>query len=106
MNFKELGANLGLDEDEYRELVELFVETGSADYERLQSALAVNDLDQILRCAHTIKGAAGNLGLTDIQEVAARIEKGAGDHHLEGMQDDIQTLASQMQAVNAFINAA
>ena len=28
MDFKAMGANLGLDEDEFRELIDLFMETG------------------------------------------------------------------------------
>jgi hypothetical protein len=44
MNFKELADNLGLEVDEYRELIELFIDTGSADFLKIQEALASKTL--------------------------------------------------------------
>lgn len=106
MNFKELGENLGLDEDEYRELVELFVDSGSAEFKRLKEAVSANDADQIMRSAHTIKGAAGNLGLMDIHEEAKKIEACAGDGQSEGLARAIQVMGGQIQAIEAFVKSA
>lgn len=105
MNFKQLGAELGLEEDEYKELVELFVETGSADFQQLQSALAAADFDQIIRSAHTIKGAAGNLGLMDIHHLAQRIEQLAEGREPQQMQANLQSLASQMETLKALVHS-
>jgi HPt (histidine-containing phosphotransfer) domain-containing protein len=102
MNFKELGENLGLEEDEYRELIDLFIESGSADLQRLQTAMAENNVDQIIRSAHTIKGAAGNLGLKDIQETAGGIEKNAMGNQLGDLAQAIQTLGTQFKTIEAF----
>jgi len=41
MNFRELTENLGMEEDEYMELIELFIEAGMADLQKLQ--VAVNE---------------------------------------------------------------
>lgn len=103
MNFKELGENLGLDEDEYRELVELFVDSGSAEFKRLKEAVSANDADQIMRSAHTIKGAAGNLGLMDVHEEAKKIEACADDGQSEVVAQAIQVMSGQFQAIEAFI---
>jgi histidine phosphotransfer protein HptB len=105
MNFKELGENLGLDEDEYRELVELFVESGLADYQRLQAAITANDADQIARSAHTIKGAAGNLGLMDVHEVAKKVEAAATDGRSDDLAQAMQSLGSQFDAIEKFVHA-
>jgi len=102
MNFKELGENLGLDEDEYRQLIDLFINTGAADFQRIQTALASSDLEQVLRSAHTIKGAAGNLGLMDISEVAKTIEESVSNHQMEGLTQAMETLRTQFDAVEAF----
>ena len=104
MNFKELGENLGLEEDEYRELVELFVNTGTADYEKIQSGLASSDADQVMRSAHTIKGAAGNLGLIDVSDVAKIIEENAIDNHLDGLDQVVRQLKTHFEAIDAFVN--
>jgi HPt (histidine-containing phosphotransfer) domain-containing protein len=104
MNFKELGENLGLEEEEYRELIELFVDTGTADFEKIQSGLASNNADQVMRSAHTIKGAAGNLGLTELSDMAKIIEQNATDNHLEGLDQVVHQLKTHFEAIDAFVN--
>jgi len=103
MNFKELGANLGLEEDEYRELIELFVMSGNADFESLQTGLAEGDADKVMRCAHTIKGASGNLGLADVSDVAKSIEERAMNNELDGLAQTVQTLKSQFEIIQSFV---
>jgi HPt (histidine-containing phosphotransfer) domain-containing protein len=105
MNFKELGEALGLDEQEYMELIELFVTSGGADFQRLKTALAASDLDQVARSAHTIKGAAGNLGLMDLHETAKHIEHDAGQHRVDGLAEAVKTLASQLDAIQNGMHA-
>ncbi|MGD9365457.1 MAG: Hpt domain-containing protein [Desulfobacteraceae bacterium] len=105
MNFKELADNLGLEVDEYRELIELFVETGTADLNNIQEALANNDSEQVMRSAHTIKGAAGNLGLEEVSETAKIIEENANSNQSDGLESAVQTLKNQIKAIEAFVNA-
>jgi HPt (histidine-containing phosphotransfer) domain-containing protein len=103
MNFKELGENLGLDEDEYRELVELFVDTGSAEFERLKTGIAANDKDTMVRSAHTIKGAAGNLGLMEIHEEAKKIEHLISQGRTDDLDQAMQILEKMIQGIGAFV---
>lgn len=104
MNFKAMGAKLGLDEDEYKELVDLFVMTGGSDFETLQSALAEGDADTVMRSAHTIKGAAGNLGLMDVSAVAKVIEYRAMKNNLTDLAQTVETLKSQLDIIQSFVN--
>jgi HPt (histidine-containing phosphotransfer) domain-containing protein len=104
MNFKELADNLELEVDEYRELIELFVETGSDDFNNIQDALARNDSEQVMRSAHTIKGAAGNLGLMQVSETAKIIEENAISNQLDDLESAVQRLKSQLDEIQAFIN--
>lgn len=92
MNFKELADKIGLDEEDYRELVELFLETGKADYDTLKGAVEAGDNEQAARSAHTISGASGNLGLMKVHEVAKRIERSAIEQKLADMGSEIETL--------------
>ncbi len=105
MNFKALGENLGLEEDEYRELIELFVMTGSADFEKIQAGMANSDADQVMRSAHTIKGAAGNLGLMEVSDVAKTIEENANNNQLEGLESALAALKTHIESIGAFVNA-
>ncbi|WP_319522194.1 Hpt domain-containing protein [uncultured Desulfosarcina sp.] len=85
MNFKDLGEELGLEEDEYRELIELFMETGQSDLSQLKSALDAGDAETVSRRAHTICGSSGNLRLMDMHKTAKRIELAADDGRLDGL---------------------
>ena len=104
MNFQELAENLGLEVDEYRELIDLFIDTGSADYQKIQDGMASSDSDQVMRSAHTIKGAAGNLGLMDVSETAKIIEDNATKNQLTGLDDALKTLKEQFEAIEAFVS--
>jgi HPt (histidine-containing phosphotransfer) domain-containing protein len=83
LNFKIMSKKLGLEEDEYLELVELFIETSKSDLKNLQSAINNKDMEMIAGIAHSLKGAAMNLGLEEFLELAKMIEKTARDGELE-----------------------
>lgn len=105
MNLKELGDKIGLDEDEYRELVELFLETGMADYEALKIAFDAGDADQVARRAHTINGAAGNLGMMNLHETAKRIERATLEGRLATVSGDVDSLKRGFGEMAASIGA-
>jgi histidine phosphotransfer protein HptB len=104
MNFQELADNLGLEVDEYRELVELFVDTGSTDFHKIKEALEQRDADLVMRSAHTIKGAAGNLGLMEVSETAKIIEDTARDNKLDELVPAVRVLETQIEAIETFIH--
>jgi histidine phosphotransfer protein HptB len=83
LNFKKMSLKLGLEEDEYLELVELFIETSKSDLKNLQSAINNKNIEMIDGIAHSLKGAAMNLGLDDFLELAKTIEKTTRDGELE-----------------------
>ncbi len=106
MNFQELAENLGLEIDEYRELIELFIDTGAADFRKIQEGMAGGDSEQVSRSAHTIKGAAGNLGLMDVSDTAKIIEDRATNNQLNGLDDTVATLGDQFKAIESFVSGA
>jgi HPt (histidine-containing phosphotransfer) domain-containing protein len=106
MNFQELADNLGLEVDEYRELIDLFIDTGAADFKKIQDGLTGNDSDMVMRSAHTIKGAAGNLGLMDVSETARIIEEKATENQLDSLGEAMQTLKAQFEAIESFVAGA
>ena len=105
MNLKELAENVGLEEDEFRELVELFVETAGLDIERLKTALDDGDAEKVARAAHTINGASGNLGITNIHEVAKRIELAAGNKELYAISNDVSHLKELIDEVGKIVHS-
>jgi len=105
VNFKALGADLGLEEDEFRELMELFVETEKRDLQLLAEGLEARDVNQITRCAHTIKGASGNLGLAEFSAVADTIEQHALNQRLEEAARAFAILKAQFEAIESLMGA-
>jgi len=105
MNLKALGEEIGLEEDEYIELVELFLETGAADYEQLKSAFDANDAPQVARSAHTLSGAAGNLRIMNIHEAAKRIERAAGENRLASVSPDVDALKARFAEIARCVQA-
>ncbi len=92
MNFKEQGEALGLEEDEFLELVELFIETGNSDLNKLQSAFSEKDIQSVVETAHSIKGSSGNLGFMDIYETARGIEANARNNSMEGADGALRSI--------------
>ncbi len=105
MNFKALGEKIGLEEDEYRELVELFLKTGMADHDRLKGAFDAGDAQQVARSAHTIRGAAGNMGIMNVHDVAKRVEMAAGENQLGTVAGEVDRLKGLFDEIARFVEA-
>jgi HPt (histidine-containing phosphotransfer) domain-containing protein len=105
MNCKELAENLGIEEEEYIELLELFVETTASNLDRLQSGLVAGDSGAVSEAAHTIKGASANLGLMEIAESAKGIEERARQNNLEGAGDAAEIIRGACEQLVAELSA-
>jgi HPt (histidine-containing phosphotransfer) domain-containing protein len=99
MNLTALATNIGLEEDEFLELVDLFVETATSDMTKLQSAVSQGATEQTVEAAHSIKGAAGNLGFQDIYDLAKQIEMNARQYVLEGSLQATESIKEKLVAV-------
>ena len=100
MNFKELGENLGLEEDEYMELVELLNETGKVDLQKLKTAMEQEDSDEARNAAHSLKGASGNLGLMDIFETAGQCEAAARNHQMNDLPPLVKGIGDMLETLS------
>src|SRR5262249_18367060 len=59
----------------YRKLLRQFCTTEADAAQRIAAALAENDRTLAERLAHTVKGVAGNIGASAVQNAAANLEK-------------------------------
>lgn len=71
----------------YLRLLGLFIKSNENLTELIQSAIDAGDIDEARRLAHSLKGAAGNLGAVRIQEIAAAIEFPLKTHSPSATQD-------------------
>ncbi len=99
MNITRLAENLGLEPEEYLEILEILVESGQADIDALEQSLKTGDAEGVMKAAHSLKGAAANLGLTDLSEIARDIESNAREQDLDGVNEKMDTLKEQFALV-------
>ena len=72
----KVAEGMGLKEAAYMGLLALFVETSMSDLDGLQIAIEGKNLDLAKGAIHSLKGAAGSLGLETIHEIALKVEHG------------------------------
>jgi HPt (histidine-containing phosphotransfer) domain-containing protein len=101
MDINECAENLGLEKEELLELLTLFVETAHADLDKLQTALSDMDGGQAVAAAHSIKGAAANLGLTELCKTAKEVEHMARREELKGIPAHMSQLRREIEVVAA-----
>ena len=97
---EKAAEELGLDQEEYREILMGFIEDKKKDMEDLESALAQKDMGLISRLAHKIKGSALNLRLDLLARPAANIEKAAKEGRLSGISGDWDALRRGFEAMS------
>lgn len=99
MDFKELGSRLGIDEADMMELIELFVTTSLSDIDKIKNGVEQDNAQDAAAASHSIKGAAGNLGLDRISELAKDMEMQAKKGNLQDFNGYIQDLTAQVNAL-------
>ena len=99
MNFSEQALNLGLELEDYKSLVELFLQTTSDDLKTLEAAIAEKDTSRVMQVSHHIKGAAINLELHEIAAAAKRAEQCARQDDLDEAFQSAQTIESELSAI-------
>ena len=74
---KYLSAQFNLSTEQIDTMLPAFMTTLHSHLQTLEKSIEAQNLEQIGKAAHTIKGALLNLGLENSAEIAYRIEKSA-----------------------------
>ena len=101
MDLAALAENLGLEEDEFAELMDLFVETGRVQISELRDAENAGDAEEIRRIAHSLKGASGNLGFMEISQLSKKIEEQIKSENHENIRDTIEKMNRLIDALSS-----
>jgi signal transduction histidine kinase/DNA-binding response OmpR family regulator len=88
----------------YESLLRRFAESQAGTVEEIRTALASCDVSTAERAAHSLKGAAGNLGATGLADVAAKAE--AAVKSGAGIEAALDSLALSLRAVFEAIGSA
>ena len=103
MNIVQLAGDLELDEEEYREILALFVGTSRFDLAAIKAAVAIGDAASAGRAAHSLKGAAANLGLSDLSSTAHEIEEKSRESRLHETHETVRSLEEHLAAVERLL---
>ena len=96
MEFKDLAARLGIELEDFIELAQLYVQTCRADLEKIRQGVLLGVPADAAASAHSIKGAAANLGFKDMAELAQKMELQAKAGSLENFGEYVQDLEKQL----------
>jgi len=100
MNFLEKAEAIGLEEDEFMELVGLYIDTTNSDLLNLKNAVESGDIESMISYSHSIKGASSNMGFTDIFEIARELESKGKNGVLDSAEEAIDLIKEKVDAIN------
>jgi len=83
LNHEEMASVIGLKAKHMPMLIGSFLEETQSILTNLEVAITNSDLEVIKSTAHSIKGSAGNLRLTEIYDMSKEMELAAADNSSE-----------------------
>ncbi len=93
----------GLGIDFFRELVGIFITDAPMRIERMRNALGSGDGRELAQQAHALKGSAGNLAATRVQQLAGDIEARARAGELDTVSRLLEEVQREFTAVRLFL---
>lgn len=107
VNAKRLAEQVGLEESDYLELLDLFVfvDTAFSDLSELQEAMDHLDSEKVWRTAHSIKGAAANFRFSEIFEAAKRFEMNAKEGRLDEGAETVRMTRKSLDSIGAILSS-
>lgn len=99
MELSKLAENLGLEQEEFNEIFEIYMESTTNDLGELIAAINSGDAEKAHEKAHSIKGASGNLGLDELFELAKQIDDQARNNSLTGLDNLVQDFKTKYNAL-------
>jgi CheY-like chemotaxis protein/HPt (histidine-containing phosphotransfer) domain-containing protein len=99
---RQVLENLEYDTDTYRLMVEAYLDEFAGQGTELAERLSEGDLEDILACAHSLKGMTANLGGLRVAEIARKIQ----DLCLEGQRPDAACWAPMLEVESVSLEKA
>lgn len=103
MDLKAIGEALGLEEEEFFEIVEIFITSADADIKKLKSANNAKNCEAVSEAAHSLKGSAGNLGFMELADISAIVESDARENKIENLDEKLPLLIEKLNEIKSSI---
>lgn len=99
VQFELMASRLGMDRAEFMEFIQLFVSTTRAELDKIRQGLVHGAAKDAAAAAHSIKGAAGNLGFMDMFDLAQTMETQAKAGLLDEFGDHMARICAMVDLV-------
>lgn len=99
MDIQKLADVQGLDLEDFLEIADLLVTTTRDDIRKIRDALAAGDAGAAGSAAHSIKGAAGNMGFMNLSDAAKAIEMQARSNDMGSIAAELEGLAAMLENI-------
>ena len=99
MDFRTMAEELGLEFDEFLDMLGLFVRTGRHDLAKLREAFETEHFVGVAEAAHSITGASSNLGFEELAEIAKGVELKARAEMLNSTGTAISLIDERLQEI-------
>lgn len=104
MDLRAMAERLGLEEDEFLEIVEVFIITADDDIKKLETANITKDHLAVSEAAHSLKGASGNLGFMELSDISALLETNARKKDIEDLSAQLPRLVEKLNEIKVSID--
>jgi len=105
MNFKKMADDIGIDEEDFFELAELLIEASLQDLIKVEKELKSDcNFENIAMAAHSIKGASGNVGFSDISNFAVQLEEDAKISNIDGIKEQMSKIKKGIEEIKIAIS--
>ncbi|MDH3641314.1 MAG: Hpt domain-containing protein [Gammaproteobacteria bacterium] len=92
-------------EDEFSLLLETYLQESEKQFTNARSAWEEQDLDALMRFAHSLKGSSSNIGAERLSSLCGRLESGAKQSEREGLPDLLAEVAAELADVRNEVQA-
>ena len=90
-------------EDDFDELISIFISDGEAQIEQLRLAINALNTSDVRRIAHTLKGSSANLGVTDLSESCRVLEHEAAENSLIKADELLENIISEFDSAKIIL---
>jgi HPt (histidine-containing phosphotransfer) domain-containing protein len=95
-------ARVGGDRELYYELLDMLVEDAPGEIGEMREAIGRGNAEEVERTAHSLKGAAANLGAGPLRDVALWLETLGRDGRLATAEAAVAELESELKRLHRF----
>jgi two-component system, sensor histidine kinase and response regulator len=99
MDLQELTRHLDYGKETNLRIIDVFISTGLSDLSEIEAAVREGDAVRATTFAHSLKGAAGSLGLLELLQHARTIEDESRRGNLERVGDWVQRFKGEINRI-------